>query len=95
MRKRVLLGSDKLIGRSTHRLEQLTQAQEDGADYVGVDLYATAPGRAAPAGLAWVRKAKTTATVPWFAIGGIDASTIAEVARPEPPRCRGERDHGG
>ena len=32
-----------------------------------------------PAGLEWVRKANAAATVPWFAIGGIDASTIAEV----------------
>ena len=78
---RELLGSDKLIGRSTHRLEQLMKAQEDGADYVGVGpVYATrTKAERTPAGLEWVRKANAAATVPWFAIGGIDASTIVEV----------------
>ena len=78
---RELLGSDKLIGRSTHRLEHLMKAQDDGADYVGVGpVFATRTkaGRT-PAGLDWVRNAHAAATVPWFAIGGIDASTIAEV----------------
>jgi len=78
---RELLGSDKLIGRSTHRLEHLTKAQDDGADYVGVGpVYATrTKAERTPAGLEWVRKANAAATVPWFAIGGIDASRIAEV----------------
>jgi thiamine-phosphate pyrophosphorylase len=32
---RRLLGPERLMGRSTHALEQLRQAQADGCDYVG------------------------------------------------------------
>ncbi len=78
---RELLGCDKLIGRSTHRLEHLTKAQDEGADYLGVGpVYATSTkAERTPAGLEWVRSAKASATVPWFAIGGIDANNLGEV----------------
>ena len=75
------MGPDKLIGRSTHQLEQLHQAQEDGADYLGVGpVYATATkADRTPAGLDWVRTAEHSARVPWFAIGGIHSNNISEV----------------
>ena len=78
---RQLMGPDKLIGRSTHQLEQLHQAQEDGADYLGVGpVYATATkADRTPAGLDWVRTAEHSARVPWFAIGGIHSNNISEV----------------
>ena len=78
---RQLMGPDKLIGRSTHRLEQLLVAQEEGADYLGVGpVYATATkADRKPAGLDWVRQAEHSARVPWFAIGGINGDNITEV----------------
>ncbi|WP_114994081.1 thiamine phosphate synthase [Synechococcus sp. UW179A] len=78
---RQLMGPEKLIGRSTHRLEQLLVAQEEGADYLGVGaVYATATkADRKPAGLDWVRQAQDSARVPWFAIGGINSSNVAEV----------------
>ncbi|KZR86601.1 thiamine phosphate synthase [Synechococcus sp. MIT S9504] len=78
---RQLMGPDKLIGRSTHRLDQLLVAQEQGADYLGVGpVYATATkADRKPAGLDWVRQAEHSATVPWFAIGGINGDNITEV----------------
>ena len=78
---RQLLGPDKLIGRSTHAIEQLQQAEADGCDYVGVgpvNATPTKPGRA-PVGLAYVRQAAKEARIPWFAIGGIEASSLAPV----------------
>ena len=78
---RRLLGRDRLIGRSTNRLEQLQAAVADGCDYVGVGpVHATPtkPGRE-PVGLAYVRQAAATSPIPFFPIGGIDASNLAAV----------------
>ena len=78
---RQLMGPDKLIGRSTHRLEQLLEAQQDGADYLGVGpVYATATkADRTPAGLDWIRQAENSAKVPWFAIGGINSANVSDV----------------
>ena len=78
---RRLLGPERLIGRSTHKLEQLQQAIADGCDYAGVGpVHATPtkPGRE-PVGLAYVREAAAQSPIPWFAIGGLDAGGIAAV----------------
>ena len=78
---RRLLGPDRLIGRSTHALEQLQQAERDGCDYVGVgpvNATPTKPGRT-PVGLDYVRQAAAEARIPWFAIGGIESSSLAPV----------------
>ncbi|MCX5943013.1 MAG: thiamine phosphate synthase [Cyanobacteria bacterium] len=75
---RRLLGPDRLIGRSTNRLDQLHQAVADGCDYVGVgpvNATPTKPGRD-PVGLDYVRQAAAASPIPFFAIGGIDASTL-------------------
>jgi thiamine-phosphate pyrophosphorylase len=78
---RRLLGPERLIGRSTHSLEQLRQAVSDGCDYVGVGpVYATPtkPGRAA-VGLDYVRQAAAESPIPFFAIGGIDEGSLPPV----------------
>ena len=75
---RRLLGPDRLIGRSSHRLEQLHQAVADGCDYVGVgpvNATPTKPGRD-PVGLDYVRQAAAESPIPFFAIGGIDATSL-------------------
>ncbi len=78
---RQLLGAQRLIGRSTKNPDELQRAIAEGADYIGVGpVYATPTkaGRAA-VGLDYVRYAVSQATMPWFAIGGIDQDTVAEV----------------
>ncbi len=75
---RRLLGPERLIGCSTHALDQLHQAVAAGCDYVGAGpLHATPtkPGRP-PVGLAYVTAATAASAVPCFAIGGIDATTL-------------------
>ena len=66
------------VGLSTH-----TRAQVDAADanYIGVGpVYSTPTKEGRPAvGLELVRHAAERAQAPWFAIGGIDASNVAEV----------------
>ena len=78
---RQLLGPEKLIGRSTHALAQLQQAMRDGCDYVGVgpvNATPTKPGRE-PVGIDYVRQAAAESAIPFFAIGGIEASNLQAV----------------
>ncbi|MFM9086881.1 MAG: thiamine phosphate synthase [Cyanobium sp.] len=78
---RRILGPDRLIGRSTHAPEQLRQAVLEGCDYAGVGpVHPTPskPGRPA-VGLEFVAAAAADCPIPWFAIGGVDASNLAAV----------------
>lgn len=78
---RQLLGPHRLIGRSTTNPEEMQRAIAEGADYIGVGpVYETPTKEGKPAaGLDYVQYATKHATVPWFAIGGIDPSNINEV----------------
>jgi thiamine-phosphate pyrophosphorylase len=76
---RAVIGQERLVGLSTHSEAQIGQAQ--GVDYIGVGpVWATPtkPGYA-PVGLDLVRYAAAHARVPFFAIGGINASNAASV----------------
>jgi len=78
---RRLLGGDKIIGISTHSIEQAREAVRAGADYIGVGpVYPTPtkPGRPA-AGLEYVRQAAAEIAIPWVAIGGITLDNADEV----------------
>lgn len=82
---RSLLGPEVVIGRSTHSLAQAADAaQNPDVDYFAVGpIWATPtkPGRPAVGVdlIAEVASAAWSMQKPWFAIGGIDATTIAEV----------------
>jgi thiamine-phosphate pyrophosphorylase len=78
---RDLVGPDMLIGLSTHAPGEIDAAATAPVDYIGVGpIHATPtkPGRPA-VGLELVRYAVAHATVPFFAIGGLDAGNIGEV----------------
>jgi thiamine-phosphate pyrophosphorylase len=75
------VGAERLVGVSVSSSAQMRAAEETGADYAGVQtVYATPtkPEERAE-GLELVRVAAATLTIPWFAIGGIDPSNVAEV----------------
>ena len=77
---RKLLG-DKIIGLSTHCIEDANQAQNLPIDYIGVGpIYATPTkeGRAA-VGLEYLDYVVKNINIPFFAIGGIDLSNINDV----------------
>jgi thiamine-phosphate pyrophosphorylase len=79
---RRILGPDRLIGLSTHSLEQATAGAASGADYLGVGpVYASATKTTglAPAGLALVRTVRAAVPCPLVAIGGITADTAPAV----------------
>jgi thiamine-phosphate pyrophosphorylase len=69
------------IGLSTHAPAQAQRALAAGADYVAIGpVYATGTKPTArPVTLDYVRWAATHATVPWFAIGGINLQTVDAV----------------
>jgi len=69
------------IGLSTHAPEQAQRALAAGAGYVAIGpVYPTGTKPAAkPVTLDYVRWAAANATVPWFAIGGINLQTLAAV----------------
>ena len=71
----------RLVGRSTHSLEQARAAAADGADWIGVGpVFATPtkPGRP-PVGLGLVSAVAAEVTIPWVAIGGVDTGTVDRV----------------
>jgi thiamine-phosphate pyrophosphorylase len=81
---RELVGPELLIGLSTHAPGEIDAAGVDAAaglvDYIGVGpVHATPtkPGRPA-VGLELVRYAATHASVPFFAIGGIEAANAPD-----------------
>lgn len=78
---RQLLGAQRLIGRSTHCPDDLHRAIAEGADYIGVGPVYETPTKAGrtAVGLDYVRYAAAQATLPWFAIGGIDTDNVADV----------------
>ncbi len=80
---RDIIGADPVIGRSNNDIEAaMASAEETGSDYFCVGptwATPTKPGRPA-AGPALVERAAALGTErPWFAIGGIDLTTIDEV----------------
>ena len=78
---RTLVGPDALVGLSTHAPAEIDAVDAALVDYIGVGpVHATPtkPGRPA-VGLALVGYAADHASVPYFAIGGIDSGNVAAV----------------
>ena len=79
---RNIMGRHKIIGTSTHRPEEVTQATRGGADYVGYGpLFSTTTKEAheVPVGFAGLRDIRPLTSLPVFAIGGITPDSVEEV----------------
>lgn len=77
---RRVLGPRRLIGVSTHSVNEVLQAGDDGADYVIVGPIFDTPSKrefGTPLGLAVLAEACRRSTVPVFAIGGLTCERIA------------------
>ena len=79
---RALLGPRKIIGASTHSLEEAKQAQQNGADFVLFGpVYFTASKAAygAPQGLPALKAIVDNVSLPVYAIGGIKSEMIESI----------------
>jgi thiamine-phosphate pyrophosphorylase len=76
---RALLGPQKIIGISTHSLQEAKEAKQNGADFILFGpVYFTASKAAygAPQGLAALKTIVDNISLPVYAIGGIKAENI-------------------
>jgi thiamine-phosphate pyrophosphorylase len=78
---RRIIGKKKIIGISTHNLEQAIEAERDGADYIGFGpVFQTITKDAGePKGIDMLREVKTKVKIPVVAIGGINLENIIPV----------------
>lgn len=78
---RRIVGPNRLVGVSTHNIEQARQAVLDGASYLGVGptFQSGTKNFNEFAGLDYVRAVSEEISLPWFAIGGIDATNVSQV----------------
>ena len=85
--QRRLLGEHKLIGRTTHSLEQGLAAESQGVDYVSVGPIWDTPSKPnrPGIGLSYLESAQQSLTIPYVAIGGVDDTRVEEIMRFSPP----------
>lgn len=75
-------GRELLVGRSTHRPEEVVQARHDGADYVTFGPVYPTPSKeryGEPPGLGGLRAA-CAAGLPVLALGGLETERLEDVA---------------
>ncbi len=79
---RTLLGSNKLIGMSTHSVQEITRASEQGADFVTYGPVFYTPSKAsygAPKGLDELQGSCSSSSLPVFALGGISVTNTPAI----------------
>jgi thiamine-phosphate pyrophosphorylase len=78
---RKIVGPDKIVGVSTHNLNQAKQAVLDGADYIGVGpvFRSTTKTRDFLPGLEFAKQVAEQISLPAVAIAGIDEANVGKV----------------
>jgi len=79
---RNLLGEQRIIGLTVHNLEEAIEAENIGADYLGVSPIfetKTKPDAGKPSGLQLLIDLKENIKIPYVAIGGINEYNIKSV----------------
>ncbi|MFA5165371.1 MAG: thiamine phosphate synthase [Candidatus Omnitrophota bacterium] len=78
---RAIIGKGKVIGVSTHSLEQALAAEKAGADYIGVGPVFATPTKPdyIPVGTGLIREVSKKVKIPFVAIGGIDTGNVGQV----------------
>lgn len=73
---------NRIIGISTHAIEEAREAEREGADYIGVGpIYPTQSKEdvVAPVTTSYIREVAREITIPFVAIGGIKLHNVDEV----------------
>ena len=78
---RKILEKGKIIGVSTHSIEEAITAEAGGADYIGFGpiFYTATKDAGKPKGIAALKKIKKHIKIPVVAIGGIDTENLESV----------------
>ncbi len=78
---RKIMGRDKIIGISTHSLEQAIDAEGEGADYIGFGpvFHTITKDAGVPKGTEMLHEIKRQVHIPVVAIGGINLENIRSV----------------
>ena len=78
---RKIFGEEKIIGISTHNIDEAIAAEAGGADYIGFGpIFHTATKDAGkPKGIAALREIKELIKIPVVAIGGINTENLESV----------------
>ena len=79
---RALIGADRLLGLSTHTMDEVSRAANDPIDYIGLGpVFSTSvkPERP-PIGPDVIGEAMAFSRLPLFAIGGINGSNLAQLS---------------
>lgn len=78
---RKILGKEKIIGISTHSIEQAVDAEAGGADYIGFGpiFHTKTKDAGEPKGIAALREIKRHVKIPVVAIGGINTENLESV----------------
>jgi thiamine-phosphate pyrophosphorylase len=78
---RKIIGKDRIIGISTHSLEQAIEAEKNGADYIGFGpvFHTLTKDAGKPRGIDILREVKNHTKIPVVAIGGINLENIRSV----------------
>ncbi|MDF2723900.1 MAG: thiE, partial [Paenibacillus sp.] len=74
----------KIIGISTHAIQEALLAEQQGADYIGAGpVYATKTKAdvVSPVGLEYIREVADKISIPFVAIGGIKLGNVSDVIR--------------
>lgn len=81
---RKILGPNKIIGISTHRIEEAREAQQNGADYIGVGPIFPTKSKVDvvdPVTTKYIEEVVKEITIPFVAIGGIKLHNVDQVLR--------------
>ena len=78
---REIIGSEKIIGRSTHCCEHIRNAEKEGCDYIGIGPVFPSETKTQlnSIGIDYLRKGLSETLLPAFAIGGINNSSIKQL----------------
>lgn len=79
---RKILGADKIIGLTVHNVDEAIEAENNGADYVGLgSIFDTSTKKDAGKGIgpASIREVKNAIKVPVVAIGGVNKENCRSV----------------
>ena len=81
---RRMLGPRKIIGITVHSLAEAKEAENSGADYLGISPIFqtnTKPDAGKPAGISLIEEIRKQVSIPLIAIGGINHSNATDVIK--------------